>query len=81
MAADAATEGLLQQAPLGPQAGPGQLGQDLGVALTGTSAASMARPEVPKMSLATTESLSRASSSTCSTRCCSAVLVATRSAR
>jgi hypothetical protein len=45
MAADAATEGLLQQAPLGPQAGPGQLGQDLGVALTGTSAASMARPE------------------------------------
>jgi len=35
MVAKAATEGLLQQTPLGAQAGPRQLGQDLGVALAG----------------------------------------------
>ena len=45
------------------------------------SAASMARPETPKMSEATTESLIWASSSSFSTRCFSAVRAATRSAR
>ena len=81
MVTKAATEGLLQQPPLGAQASPGQLGQDLGVALPAISAASMARPETPKMSLATTESLIWASSSSFSTRCFSAVRPATRSAR
>jgi hypothetical protein len=45
------------------------------------SAASMARPDTPKMSLATTLSLIWASSSSFSTRCFSAVRAATRSAR
>jgi hypothetical protein len=35
MVAEAADKGLLQQTPLGAQPGPGQLGQDLGVALPG----------------------------------------------
>jgi hypothetical protein len=45
------------------------------------SAVSIARPETPKMSLATTLSLIWASSSSFSTRCFSAVRAATRSTR
>jgi len=45
------------------------------------NAAIIARPETPKMSLATTDSFTPASSSSFSTRCFSAVRTATRSVR
>jgi hypothetical protein len=76
-----AGERLRQRAEFGAQAGPGQLREDLGSRSPATSAASMARPETPKMSLATTDSLIWASSSSFSTRWVSAVRAATRSAR
>jgi hypothetical protein len=57
MVAEAATEGLLQLAALGAQAGARQLRQRLGSRSPAMSAASIARPETPKLSLATTESL------------------------
>ena len=81
MVTEAAAEGLLQLAALGAQPGPGQLGQHLGSRSPLMSAASIARPETPKLSLATTLSLIWASSSSFSTRCFSAVRAATRSAR
>jgi hypothetical protein len=54
---EAADEGLLEQGGLGPQPGAGQAGQDLGSRSPATSAASIARPETPKTSEATTLSL------------------------
>jgi hypothetical protein len=62
MVAEVAGEGLLQLAELGTQATAGQLGQRLGVALAGDQrgqhgSTSMARPDTPKMSEATTDSL------------------------
>ena len=75
------SERLHQRAEFGAQPGAGQLREDLGSRSPATSAASMARPDTPKMSLATTESLTWASSSSFSTRCFSAVRAATRSAR
>ena len=53
----------------------------LGFRSPATSAASMSRPETPKMSETTTLSLMQASSSSFSARCFSAVRAATRSAR
>jgi hypothetical protein len=81
MVGEVAMEGLLQQGGLGAQAAPGQLRQGLGSRSPATSAASIARPETPKMSEATTDSLIWASPGSFSTRCFSAVLAATRSAR
>ena len=81
MVAELPGEGLLELAELGAQPGAGQLGQPLGVTLAGDKAASMARPETPKMSAATTDSLIWASSSSFSTRCFSAVRTPTRSTR
>jgi hypothetical protein len=78
---EAAGERLFQQGDLLPQGAPGQLRQDLRVALPATSAAIMSRPETPKMSVATTLSLIWASSSSFSARCFSAVQARTRSAR
>jgi hypothetical protein len=63
MVAEVATEGLLQLAELGAQAGTCQLRQRLGSRSPVTSASSIARPETPKLSEATTESLIWASSS------------------
>ena len=56
-------EGLLQDAALGPHPAACQLGQHLGSRSPAMSAASIARPETPKMSEATTDSLMWASSS------------------
>jgi hypothetical protein len=81
MVAEVAIEGLFQQAELGAQAAAGQLRQRLGSRSPAISAAIMSLPETPKLSLATTDSLSWASSSSCSTRFFSAVRTATRSAR
>jgi hypothetical protein len=53
----------------------------LGLVCPPTSAAIISRPETPKMSLATTDSLIWASSSSFSTRCFSAVRAPTRSIR
>ena len=53
----------------------------LGSRSPATSAAIIARPETPKMSEATTDSLMQASSSSFSTRFFSAVRAATRSVR
>jgi hypothetical protein len=78
---EVAGEGLLQQAALGAQAGAGQLRQRLGSRSPAIRAASMSRPETPKLSEATTDSLIWASSSSFSTRCFSAVRTPTRSAR
>ena len=66
---EAAPQGLLEGEALGPEPAHGQLGEDLGVTLAGDDALSMARPDTPKMSLATTEILMRASSRSFSTRC------------
>jgi hypothetical protein len=55
--AEVAGEGLLQLGALGAPAGPGQLRQRLGSRSPAMSAASIARPETPKMSEATTLSL------------------------
>jgi hypothetical protein len=63
MVAEAAGEGLDQLAALGAHAAPRQLGQHLGSRSPASSAASMARPDTPKLSLATTLSLIWASSS------------------
>ena len=79
--AEVAGKGLLQLAALGAQAGARQLRQRLGSRSPAMSAASIARPETPKLSLATTDSLIWASSSSFSTRCFSAVRATTRSAR
>ena len=56
-------ERLLQQRQLGAHPSTGQLRQTLGSRSPATSAASMARPETPKLSLATTLGLIWASSS------------------
>jgi hypothetical protein len=53
----------------------------LGLRSPAMSASIIARPETPKMSLATTDSLMQASSSSFSTRCFSAVRAVTRSIR
>jgi hypothetical protein len=74
-------EGLLELAQLGAQPGAASCASRLGSRSPWMSAASMARPETPKLSLATTDSLIWASSSSFSTRCFSAVRTATRSAR
>ena len=81
MVAELAVERLLQQAELGPQALAGQLCNTFGSRSPATSAASMARPETPKMSLATTLSLIWASSNSFSTRFFSAVRTPIRSTR
>jgi hypothetical protein len=81
MVAEAAMKGLFQQGELGARATPRQLRQRLGSGSPAISAAIMSRPETPKMSLATTDSLIWASSSSFSTRFFSAVRTAIRSAR
>jgi hypothetical protein len=81
MVGEVAGERLLQEAAFGPQPAACQLRQRLGSRSPAMNAASIARPEAPKTSLATTDSLSWASSSSFSTRCFSAVRPATRSAR
>src|SRR5215216_4027164 len=62
MLAEAAPQGLAQLGKLLAQLALGQLGQDLGVALPATRAASIARPETPRTSAATESSLMPASS-------------------
>jgi hypothetical protein len=81
MVAEAATNRLLPPGGLGPPAGPGQAGQHLGSRSPATSAAAIARPDTPKLSLATTQGLLGASSSRFAPRGWSAVRPATRSAR
>jgi hypothetical protein len=82
MVTEAATKRLLQPGGLGTQAGCAPCGPaPWDRAPRATSAASIARPDTPKLSLATTQRLIWASSSSLSTRCCSAVRPATRSAR
>jgi hypothetical protein len=72
---------LAEPCGLGPQGAAGQVGQHARVAFPAIRAAIMARPETPNRSLTTTESLMRASSSSFSTRCFSAVRSASRSTR
>ena len=62
MLAEVAVEGLLEPADLGAHPEARQLRERLGVASPAINAAIIARPETPKMSEATTESLMQASS-------------------
>jgi hypothetical protein len=81
MVAEVAGERRLEHAALGTQPTRASCASTLGSRSPAISAASMARPDTPKLAAATTDSLLWASPAACSTRCCSAVRVATRSAR
>ena len=81
MVAEVADERLLQQADLGAHRWRASWASTFGSRSPAISAAIIARPETPKMSLATTRSLIWASSSSFSTRFFSAVRTATRSHR
>jgi hypothetical protein len=71
--AEAALERLPQRRQLGPQPATGQVGQHRRIVVPLTSASSIARPETPKVSLATHASLIPASSRTLCSRCASRV--------
>ena len=81
MIVEVPVEGLFKSIDLAAHPRSRQLGEHLGSRSPATSAASIARPDTPKMSEATTDSLMQASSSSFSTRFFSAVRAATRSVR
>ena len=68
VAREATPERLPQEGQLRPQPAPGKLGEDLGSRVPATSAVSMSRPDRPRMSVATEDSLMPASWSTLSSR-------------
>jgi hypothetical protein len=73
MVVDVPSQGLLELAELGPHARRGQLGEYLGSRCPAIIAWSRWRPDTPKRSRATDDSVSWASSRSFSTRCCSRV--------
>ena len=81
MIGEMAGEGLLQRGDLAAQAGACQSARVRGSRCPAISAAIIARPDTPNMSLTTTDSLICASSSSFSARCFSAVRSAIRSTR
>jgi hypothetical protein len=81
MVGEESGERLLQDAELARIRPRASRVSTLGLRSPAMSAASICRPDTPKLSLATTDSLIWASSSSFSARCFSAVRTATRSAR
>jgi hypothetical protein len=73
MVAEVPGQRLLQDADLLAHGAAGHPGQHVGVTLPPISASSMSRPDLPKMSLITADSLIWVSSSSFSTRCFSRV--------
>ena len=78
---EVAVERLLEEADLGPHPERANCASTLGSRSPPINAAIIGRPDTPKMSEATTESLMQASSSSFSARFFSAVRAATRSIR